>query len=284
MARLWQYIVKGETGQALPAVLILLVLGGLLIAPSLSYASTSLNSSQAVVENTNGLYAADAGVEDTLWCLENGVPAHTSLSETLNGMAVTIQIEDKGEYNLCAGEWIEGSEHCKFLTVSTNMTWDGGAGAYKYTITVTRQPESSGNIKLTEVGARLPPGYGYQPGSAALFGNNISTGEPDDTLDQYGAHLLEWDLPPPYPELSAGDPTRTQIFYATGAGDLEGYYAWVVAQREDVGGLSEVIGNVYIITATATRSGGGEVITRVVADVVETGGEVHITSWQIKPY
>jgi len=47
----------------LPIVLILLVVGGLLVAPSLDYAATSLNASRTLKQNLNGVYAADAGVE-----------------------------------------------------------------------------------------------------------------------------------------------------------------------------------------------------------------------------
>ncbi|MBA7658636.1 hypothetical protein ES703_66595 [subsurface metagenome] len=55
---------KGETGIALPAVLAMLVLGSLLIVPSLNYASTNLKAANMVEEDLAGLYAADAGVED----------------------------------------------------------------------------------------------------------------------------------------------------------------------------------------------------------------------------
>lgn len=280
MANLWKRIIRDETGQALPVVLILLVLGGLVIAPSLSYAATSLDSGRNNMRSVNGLYAADAGVQDALWCLNNGVPTNTSLSETLNGMTVTIQTEVKGDYVLYAGEWVTGTGHYDWLTVTGEIVWDGGAGAYKYTITVTREPETSGNIKLSKVGARLPVGYSYQAGSAALFGENLSTDEPDDELDGAGAHLLDWELFPE-PVLDAGNPTRTQIFYATGTGSLEGHYSWVIANRADVGAVGELSGAFYIVTATATE--GGETVAVIVADVMMSEGVPYITAWKINP-
>ena len=72
MVRLLQQFLSGEKGQALPIVLGLLAIGGLTIAMSLNYATTSLNGARILGENMNGVYAADAGVEDALWCLENG--------------------------------------------------------------------------------------------------------------------------------------------------------------------------------------------------------------------
>jgi len=281
MTRFIKSLIKSERGLALPIALILLALGGLLITPALSYAATSLNAGQSTVKNVSGLYAAEAGIEDTLWCLENSVPTNTSLSENLNGMTVTMQTEDKGNFVLFAGEWVEGAGHYDWLTVTGEVVWDGGAGAYKYTITVTREPEANGNIKLASVGARLPLGYSYQAGSAALFVTNLSTNEPDAELDGAGAHMLDWNFSPPRPELSAGDPTKTQIFYITGSGELTGHYAWAVAAEGDVGTVSELDGAFYIITATASQ--GSEVTAIIVADVMVSGGVPYITAWEINP-
>jgi len=50
----------------LPIVLILLALGGLLLAPALSYASTTLKVDQTHKQKMAELYAADAGIEDVM--------------------------------------------------------------------------------------------------------------------------------------------------------------------------------------------------------------------------
>ncbi len=68
-------VIKGERGQVLPGVLILLFMGSLLIAPSLYYASTSLKASASYRESVNQLYAADAGLEDALWKLLHDYPS-----------------------------------------------------------------------------------------------------------------------------------------------------------------------------------------------------------------
>ena len=64
-------MIKGQQGQVLPAVLALLVIGGLTIAPGLNYTATSLNGSRIVSEDISGIYAADAGVAEVIWALEN---------------------------------------------------------------------------------------------------------------------------------------------------------------------------------------------------------------------
>ena len=173
MLRLLKKILSGEKGQALPIVLALLVIGGLTIAPSLNYTATSLKSGRILEENLKGIYAADAGLEQAIWTLENGASPPPYLEENLNRMPVALQAEEKGTYTLYLGELIQPGEHSDFLAVDGELVWDDGAGAYRYTITVTLQPESESSIiHLEEVGARIPVGYGYQSGSAADFTGN----------------------------------------------------------------------------------------------------------------
>ena len=282
MIRLLKQILSSEKGQALPVVLGLLVFGGLVIVPSLNYATTSLNASQILREGINGVYAADAGVEDALWSLGNGVSPATQLFENINNMPVTMQTEEKGTYTLYLGELIQPSEHGEYLDIDGEMVWDGEAEAYKYTITVTWLPNpGTPVIHLTGVGARLPPGYSYQTGSAALFAENLSTDEPDETVDEVGAYLLNWEFESPLPSVSEGDPVQTQTFYITGEGPQAGHYAWVVASRTDIGAVGEITGTSYRITATASRPGGGGTTARIVADVMIGGGTTYILSWQI---
>ena len=288
MARLWQQIRKGEKGQALPIVLILLVVGGLLVTPCLNYASTSLFASQMVKKNVRGIYAADAGIEDALWKLKNDPPAPDfyPLPEPVNQMQVAIETDDMGEYVLYYGELVEARQHYDYLAVDGEAVWDEDEEAYKYTITITWQPESGyPSIKLDEVGARLPVGYSYQSGSADSFGGNLSTDEPDDTLDGAGVHMLNWELPTPRPEVSQWDQTATQTFYVTGTGEPEGDYAWVVAAEGDIRVVSEASGILYRITATATRPGDGEITATVMADAIFHEGteEISIIVWQINP-
>ena len=65
-------IIKDEKGQAFILVLILLLVGGLIIAPLLDYMSTGLKVGQMHEEKMEELYAADAGVEDALWNINTG--------------------------------------------------------------------------------------------------------------------------------------------------------------------------------------------------------------------
>jgi len=281
MVRLLRQMISSEKGQILPLVLALLVFGGLVIAPSLSYAATSLNSSRMLEERMNGVYAADAGVEDALWCLRNGISPSEQLSENINQMQVAIQTEEKGTYTLYFGELIQPGEHNDYLDVDGEVIWDEEAEAYKYTITVIWQPESGVPvIHLRGIGARLPIGYSYQSGSAAGFVDNLSADEPDEMVDSVGAYLLDWEFGTPEPSVSQSNPVQTQTFYITGEGSQEGDYVWVLASREDIGAIGEITGTSYGITATATRPGDGKTTAKIVADVM-IAETTYILSWQI---
>ncbi len=274
-------MIKGQQGQVLPAVLALLVIGGLTIAPGLNYTATSLNGSRIVSEDISGIYAADAGVTEALWALENSQSPPSQTSGNVNRMAVAMQTELLGTYTLYLGELIEPGEHNDYLDIDSTLAWDEGAQAYQYTITITWNSESGEPvIHFEEVGARIPPGYSYQTDSAAAFAGNLSTGEPEETLDSSGAFLLNWAMTPPLPEVSLANPVATQSFYITGTGDLEGYYSWVVASRSDIGAVGEITGTEYRITATAARPEDGVTTATIVANVM-LGDTTSILSWQI---
>ena len=64
---------RGEKGQALVIVMVLMLLGGLIIAPLMSHMSSGIKVGKEVYEERTSLfYAADSGVEDGLWQIKNG--------------------------------------------------------------------------------------------------------------------------------------------------------------------------------------------------------------------
>jgi len=285
MVRFLKQFISSEKGQALPIVLGLLAIGGLTIATSLSYATTSLKGSQILAEDVKGVYAAGAGVEHALWYLgEYGSkPEDGELSENISQMAVDMQTAEGDTYTLYLGELVEPGVHSDYLTVEGTIVPYAGQ-TYKYTITVTLQHTST--IHLQEVGARIPAGYEYEEGSANADFNgneNLSTADPDDEIqDAHGGWVLNWQLAgPPYPCVSQENPVQTQSFYITGEGSQEGDYAWVVADPTAIGTVGEITGTEYRITATATRPEDGRTTAKIVADVMIGGGTIYIISWQI---
>lgn len=272
-------MVRGQKGQALPVVLILLVLGGLLIVPTLSYASTSLKGHQVSEVKTKGIYAADAGIENALRYLISHGSLPPQLDINVNTMNVITTTQERGSYTIAASELVSQKDHSNYLEVWGEMELVVD-DTYNYTITVHMTDEATGEIKLKEVGVRLPLGYTYETDSASLFGGNLSLGEPTITLDGAGARMLTWELQPPRPTLKKGEiETRTQKFHVTGTGDHAGDYTWVVAVRSDVETVGEVNGTLYEITATAILDEDPKAI--VVTDVINQGGDLYIPSWQI---
>jgi hypothetical protein len=60
-------VIRNEKGYLLITVLILLVVGGLILAPLLGLMSTGLLAGKVYEKKMDELYAADAGVEDAIW-------------------------------------------------------------------------------------------------------------------------------------------------------------------------------------------------------------------------
>ncbi|MBI2831012.1 MAG: hypothetical protein HYX79_02005 [Chloroflexi bacterium] len=275
-------LIYDEKGQALPIVLALLMLGGLVITPTLDFAATSLKSGRAIKTNVNGVYAAEAGVEYVLWYLKNSLSPPASLPETTNGMSVAIQTIDNGIFTIAADQLIEMQGHTAYLAVDGTMAWDAGVQKFRYTITTNWQPGSgTPTIHLTEVGATLPLDYSYSSASAAMFASNLSGSEPNITTDARGAYILTWMLSTPYPEVSQSNPVRTQTFYITGTGPAEGDYAWVGINRQDIDFIGEITGTLYLITATATNPENGKTTAIVKADALLADSAMYIIYWQI---
>ncbi len=280
MQRLLRQLIRDESGYILPLVLVVVAVGGLTITPILDYAATSLMGSRTIEKGVNGMFAADAGVEYVLWCLDNGITPPAQLSETINGMDVSLLVVDRGEFTLYFGELIQAGSHSDHLGVAGNITWDESASAYKYIITVTWQSDPGSTvIHLEEIGAMAPDGFSYAVNSAAGFPGNLSLGEPDQTAESGGGWLLNWELSPPYPEVSEVAPVQTQTFYLTGTGDPDDGYAWVVASRADIGATGEISGNLYDVTVTASRSGTGEVAAVVDIGIISQAGSIDVVSW-----
>jgi len=103
-------LARDEKGASLVMVLILLLISGLIIGPLLSYMGTGLITGEVYETRTNELYAADAGVEDAIWKIQNNEgnlpcsPGHSwsyNIAD-VNGKSLQISIEylDGGTYRI----------------------------------------------------------------------------------------------------------------------------------------------------------------------------------------
>ena len=104
--KLLKTMLRNEAGYALTMSLILLVIGGLFVAPSAVLMTTSLKAIRMVDEADLELYAADAGVEYALWRLQyddelvlpaEGEESSLDFAETPNDRTVIVTISNEGE-------------------------------------------------------------------------------------------------------------------------------------------------------------------------------------------
>ena len=142
MKRTLNKLIRGEKGQALIIVLILLLLGGLIIAPLLGFMSTGLKAGQVFEVKMNGLYAADAGIEDACWKLMNGevpdaVIPFCNLTD-VNGMDVEViqlgapvEVGDGTLYTLQSTACLAGETKAEIIAqvmVEVGTVGEGGEG------------------------------------------------------------------------------------------------------------------------------------------------------------
>jgi len=121
-------LIRDEKGQTLILALILLVVGGLIMAPLLAYMNTGLLVGGVYEKEMAELYAADAGVEDAIWKIQtnkltfvNNCSGQWSL--TVNGKNVTVEACRKDlDPTVCGTEFTY-----QILSIAT--TDDGGGTA-----------------------------------------------------------------------------------------------------------------------------------------------------------
>jgi hypothetical protein len=178
MKRTFNKLIRGEKGQALLIVLVLMLVGGLIIAPLLSHIGTGLKTGKEVYEEKMyRLYAADAGIEDALWQVKNEkLPSSYnpydysgeydySLSSKVNDKDVNITIKNdwmpKDITAPDAGTAKQIIEQGKLLIVGGLS----GTSATQYQIKLIYYyggSDSTGaNLKVQNIGIWLPPGFHY---------------------------------------------------------------------------------------------------------------------------
>ncbi|HEY94008.1 MAG TPA: hypothetical protein G4O15_03625 [Dehalococcoidia bacterium] len=275
-------ITCSQRGVALVMVLALLALGGLTIAGSLNYVSTIIYDNRLSGYAMDCMYSAGAGIEYAIWALENDEVIPAQLSDSVNGKTILLYIQDKGIFTLYCGDLIYVDDlpsHYDWLTTNGSAVCEGNS--CNYTISIHYSGDAQ-QRKLTELGAKLPQGYGFVSGSPALFPDNVSFDDPDETGGDTGNEWIRWLWNPGSgPEISDVNPTVNQTFQITDLGSaiLVGDYTWVQVQSNDIGLIGEITGERSSITSTAI--GPATVDSIIEADVILVGGTVYIMSWQI---
>jgi hypothetical protein len=299
--------IRGEKGQALLITLILLLVGGLIIAPLLGYMSTGLKAGQSNENLMQRLYAADAGVEDAIWRIRNdySLPADVGHTVTypitggVNNKSVTVTIIKEDDFESFVEDLLKAaidwkselhfdppSGHDVWMTYSENLT------PGTYTLTMTYSENASANQKWLKVVAIWFEGEYDIVGSAS-----------GDMVDQKGtpvvypaptkwpsgggtAFIWEWENESdrPFFEKKPGGDQHSMTFNFTPP-QVDGlYFPWVISGSADVGtiGATFTLG-VYKVTATATDNTTGKQ-TEVISYVARMGAvpaPARVLTWEV---
>ena len=193
-------------------VLILFLLGSLILPPLLSYMQTSLKSVQIYEAKTDELYAADSGIEDVLWqinndCLESLLtePPYDpynfdttwsyNLSEQINKEDTTVSVENiwipRDVPFMSEAEGRDIIESGK-LVVTGNAPDDS-----TYQIKITFYPEEGeeDDLMVETIGVWLPLGFTYVSGSSNLEANPSATYYSMPHVESHcGGQAVTWDF------------------------------------------------------------------------------------------
>jgi hypothetical protein len=203
-------LLKGEKGQALMIVVLLMLVSALVIAPVLAHVSTGLKTGKEVYEERMLLfYAADSGIEDGLWQIDNenleeyefyvtdpvydpyayydysdSYEWHYDLPEDVNDKDTTIAIQniwipkdiDAPDPD-SARDIIEGEGgNPPGLIITGNVS---ALSTYQINIAYyydSGEDPGGANLKVSTIGIWLPPGFDYVDDSCSL---GIEPAEPE---------------------------------------------------------------------------------------------------------
>ena len=128
---------KQESGRSLPAALITLAVGSMLLTPFLSFVSTRSLGTRAATETFNEQYTSDAGIEFGIWSLLNnsafrtqvdinaGTPQPLAFPSPINGYTPTISVT-----GLPIGSWYLREFTSAKIDKGGSLAYTGGDRVY----------------------------------------------------------------------------------------------------------------------------------------------------------
>jgi hypothetical protein len=278
-------IVKQQNGVALPVVLVMFAIGGLLVVPSINYMATNLKAGSATKAEFKGIFAADAGVEDALWQIKNDTPDFLDpyTITDINGMSVDINID---EVDTIGGVPVGSTGgDAEDLVLETLVTDDSGTGNYTYTLSVTNN--GTGLLSVDKILIDFPSGVDYVSGSTSTnvtlpeYAEPSVIGSPDTCIT-----LLWINGTGSHPKIGTGE-TKYHCFKLIGPPGMEEAIeesnGFVKVKRQNIGTVWLGDFPPYSIEAKA-KDDSGTVVATIRAGV--WGGEgviASISCWQVIP-
>jgi len=294
MKRTKSKLIKGEKGQALLIVLVLMLVGGLIIAPLLSHIGTGLKTGKEVYEERTGLfYAADSGIEDALWQIK-----HEALPDLFAGYnqydyttvyphSLPSQVNAKTVDYTLQNIWVPNDPSTPGSSVANiaqygNTTGQlppapsliitggpSGTSATKYQIGIiysygTEGPDA---LKVQSIGIWLPPGFNYAGNCSLASDTDTAPYSTPATPQPYkSGKVVVWTFGSlslsKFPPTTSGSPmAKSFTFDFTGpAGQTPNCVSWINTTGCEAYGITyawDADKKVYGITSTATDPGPG---------------------------
>jgi hypothetical protein len=186
MRRMFRCLIGRQKGQtSFTAVLVLLVLGGLVLTPMLSFTISGLKQEQSHEETMPRFYAADAGIEDAMWRIRNYEdgdwpdwmrgdwgdatfnhdPAYWEYTlPQFNAKDITVRIQPTWLL-----EGLETPKSGQGKTPNTDVEVTGNVvGAGRYELAILKDAGFAGPLMIERIGVWLPGGFDYVVGSSNL--------------------------------------------------------------------------------------------------------------------
>ena len=299
---------KRESGQAFILVLILLLMGGLMLPPLLSFVSTGLKANQVYEEKTDELYAADAGVEYAIYNIRTpDAPFYDELqalaengsyilpgSQEVNNLPINVTVtklslmeglvgEDEYKLDRPHEGWVSFGE--------PQATPNQGEGWVEYVCHVSFHYDGTGRRGLKSVGAFFSPfpgdedliegPYGWEgTGTGVITFTDLEADSPQAKIVPGGfAFIWRWATYPtfdaPKNKIDGAFDFKFKIYSLDWGYTL--YFVWSTFKEQDISYVTNAPGlHKWLIEATA-----GD--TTVRSAVIEDTGALSILTWEINP-
>jgi len=216
---------REESGQALVAVLVLLMIGSLTLPPALSHIGTALKTGQIYESKTDELYAADSGIEDAIWQIKYdrlevlfqdpdydiydfGTTWSYNLEEPINGLIPEVTLQNvwipKDVTPLSPAESRDLIESNKLIISGTAP----GESSYKIKISFYPGAGEEDDLMVKSIGIWLPLGYTYLTGSSNLEADPLDDYYSVPTVEDYaGGQAVVWEFTSvPFTDFPGVDP------------------------------------------------------------------------------
>jgi len=300
---------KKESGQALILVLILLLVGGLIIAPLLAFMSTGLIVGRVYEQKMDEVYAADAGVEDAIYnIITPAAPYYEDLQDlnvneesnpydlTVNDLSVSYTVTklalisgliDDSEYKLDQphADWVD------FTIPEDEIDRNYDEGWVEYYCEITFYYDGTGNRTLQTVGAFFSPiagdqslvdgPYGYEGTETGVMDfAQLESGSPETKFSSGGfAFIWRWESNqgPLFDQNNRDGAFSFKFKVYDPDWEYTLYFVWATFKEQDISYVTNAP-DLYrwLIEATA-----GD--TEVRSLVLDELGTLDILTWEINP-